>query len=348
MTMTLTLSEDADLIHTTFAEWHGILKAGGTEFGSALQIGGTDVRFRPIKRHHPKLHLDFWIGSSESAAVQLNQPKKAGSENPGSTIALDVKGRRYLIRQGDLHGNRQSERINGTDFVQRTKLERVAIQGSRSSVGKQWFIVCRLDGAGHDAVRKSTAEFVRQCWNARTYGQRTVDDQERLRALFGNPERGGWYDVEPPNTPKRMLLVQGYVSEQLTKLLETEGIEIRKPRHAANYEVDGVIDTTDRHILLEIKTGISAADVYGGLGQLTLYPILLPDLVDHARILLLPGDPGEPLVEALTSCDVELHRYQLKRGRSYAKACFSAAFLRRCGMSKGAVNDLVKKGMVLF
>ncbi|WP_153006300.1 ROK family protein [Sphingomonas sanguinis] len=125
-----------------------------------------------------------------------------------------------------------------------------------------------------------------------------------------------------------------------------EGAE-RKPRHAANYEVDGTVDPPKGPILIEIKTGISPADVYCGVGQLTVYPLVLADLVGHSKILLLPGIPGPALVTALEGCGVELHSYELKRGRRRATALFTAAFLHRCGVPKGGVRELVAKGLAL-
>lgn len=348
----LSLSDDPALVRTSFISWHAILGVGADQIGSARQIAGTDVWFRRITRHREKLHLDFWIGSSDAAAVQLNQPGKAGSVSPGTSIAVDAKGRRYVVRQGDLHGNPPSTRVKGPDFTRRTGLEPVEMAVSGKSAGrarrpKQWFVVAQLDGLSGIAIRNDTAEFVRRCWNARTFGTKAAEDQRRLQTLFGNAERGGWYDVDPALLPRRVLKVQGYVSENLEQILAGFGIALRKPRHAANYEVDGTIDTPDGPILIEIKTGVSAADVYCGVGQLTVYPIVLADLAAHSKILLLPGIPGPVLVTALDGCGVELHSYELKRGRRRATALFTALFLRRCGVPKEGVCELVAKGLAL-
>ncbi|MES3057413.1 hypothetical protein O6V14_17410 [Sphingomonas faeni] len=348
----LRLWDNSALVRTSFTSWHAILDMGADQIGSARQIAGTDVRFRRITRHREKLHLDFWIGSSDAAAVQLNQPSKAGSVNPGTSIAVDAKGRRYVVRQGDLHGNPPSTRIKGPDFTQRTGLEPVDMvthgkAAGRARAPKQWFVVAQLDGVSDVVIRNDTAEFVRRCWNARTYGAKAAEDQQRLQTLFGNAERGGWYDVDPALQPRRVLKVQGYVSESLEQVLGGFDIALEKPRHAANYEVDGTVDAPKGPILIEIKTGISPADVYCGVGQLTVYPILLADLAAHSKILLLPGIPGPALVTALEGCGVELHSYELKRGRRRATALFTAAFLHRCGVPKGGVRDLVAKGLAL-
>lgn len=45
---------------------------------------------------------------------------------------------------------------------------------------------------------------------------------------------------------------------------------LRKPRHAREYEVDGEIPVGSDKLLLEIKAGTSASEMYGGVGQLLL------------------------------------------------------------------------------
>jgi hypothetical protein len=342
----LRLWDNARLVADAYREWHRILIAGSEPAGTAQQIIGTDVRFERKPRHE-KIHLDFWVGTAAGTAVQLNQPGAVGSENPGTTIAVDDKGDRYLVRQGDLHGSPSSPRIQWAEFTRRTGLEPEPMQVKGAPSRKEWHVVTPLDHVPYAAIRESTAEFVRVCWNARMYGQKAADDQSQMAALFGKRERGGWYDIDPALQPTRVLRVQGYVLECLEETLEPFGIEIQKPRHAANYEVDGAIDTKAGSLLIEIKTGVSAADVYCGVGQLTLYPIVLPDLKAHDRLLLLPGDPTEHLVKALKSCGVELHRYELKRGRRRATAVFSAAFLRRCGVSDAGVRKLIAAGEAL-
>lgn len=343
----LKISENEAHVEATFDEWHDVIRQGADEIGSAWQIAGTEVRFRRIARYKKKRHLDFWIGSSAEAAVQLNQPGTAGSENPGTTLAVDARNRRYIVRQGMLTGNPPSDRIDEPEFRRRTGLTPSPVTVGGRPARKAWHVVARLDGASSAAIRDSTAEFVRRCWNARTFGRQAAEDQVRLSDLFGKPERGDWYDVDPALRPTRVLRVQGYVLECLERLLKASDIEIGKPRHAANYEVDATIETPMGPMLIEIKTGVSAADVYCGVGQLNLYPVVLPDLARHARVLLLPGRPTRHLADALETCGVELHHYNLKRGRRRAAATFTAEFLRRCGMEPQRVADLVARDQVL-
>lgn len=336
----LRLCTDLRVIRSAFKEWSETLKANALVIGSSWQIEGTDVRFRRMTRQKQKLHSEFWIGSNYRIAVQLNEPGTAGSENPGCAIGLDTHRRRYLLRQGDLHDSDPSRRIKGDQFAARTGLSPISIRLRTGEPRKRWYLVTPLDGISKDAIRAATAEFVSRCWNARTYGAEAAKDQERLISLFGPPERGGWYDFAPDPTPKRVLKLQGYVFAELERVLGSAGIEIEKPRHAARYEVDGTIDTPTGPILIEIKTGTTAADVYCGVGQLVVYPTVLPDLNNHRKLLLLPGVPHQALVDALEGLDVELHSYDITRGRRSAKVRFSQALLRRCGMSDKQMRAL--------
>lgn len=335
----LKLTANAALVKASYTEWHRTLALNAIAFGSAMEIQGSDVRFRRLKRGGDRLRAEFWVGASEAAAVQINQPRRPGSENSASGIGIDRRGRRFVLRQADLHGNNASERIRDAVFAARTGLAPVEVELRKGPATRQWHVVAPLDAAGN-VIRAATADFVRRCWGARTWGRQAETDQKRLAALLGKPERGGWYDLLPDPTPRRVLHLQGFVFEALEALLDDFGIEIEKPRHAAGYEVDGVIRTSKEAILVEIKTGRTAADVYCGVGQLTLYPMVLPDLRKHRKILLLPGRPSQTLSDALLSCDVELHRYQMTRSRRAARVLFSKEFLLRCGVDPATLSQI--------
>lgn len=80
--------------------------------------------------------------------------------------------------------------------------------------------------------------------------------------------------------------LQGEVWQERASLLRAKAILINKPRHAG-YEVDAVIAAPGRAFFVEIKTGCLASDFYGGVGQLELYPRLLPKLCNQKRVLVL-------------------------------------------------------------
>jgi len=115
---------------------------------------------------------------------------------------------------------------------------------------------------------------------------------------------------------------------------------MRKPRHARGYEVDAEILASAAPLLVEIKTGCAAADFYCAVGQLMLYPILLPKLAGHLRIFLLPDGTGShELQSAMKPLGIQLHRYRLQRA-SKQEVTFSASFLRLCGVPEEAMAAL--------
>jgi hypothetical protein len=158
-------------------------------------------------------------------------------------------------------------------------------------------------------------------------------DDERLAELFGKPEQGGIIVGQPTINLNQRRRIQGEVWQALQDLLKADGRKLLKPRHARGYEVDGEIDIQSEKLLVEIKIGSTALDVYTGIGQLILYPKLLPRLSGHRRILLLPGPPREPLVAAIRDCGVELHSFDLRLDGEKVLVCFSPQFLQLCQLN---------------
>lgn len=172
----LELSPDTRLVAAAYREWRSILESNAVAAGRDRRIDATNVWFRPLPLRRGKARLDFWIGQSTAAAVQLNEPETAGSEDPGTTMAVDARGRRYLLRQGNLHGNPPSARIDGVEFTRRTGLEPADVWVGGHEARKRWHAVARLDGRSDAVIRSDTAAFVRHCWNARRFGGQVAGD----------------------------------------------------------------------------------------------------------------------------------------------------------------------------
>ena len=73
----------------------------------------------------------------------------------------------------------------------------------------------------------------------------------------------------------------------LAECLRSRGITPRKVWHIAGYEIDLAIDCQPTPLLLEVETGALAQDIHTGIGQLALYPELMPELQQHRPVLLL-------------------------------------------------------------
>lgn len=120
--------------------------------------------------------------------------------------------------------------------------------------------------------------------------------------------------------------LHAYVWESLKEVL---GNRLAKNQNSG-YCADGVIK--DISILLEIRTGTSARDIYEGVGQLMLYPPVLNLDPSIKPLLLTPNLPpiSVALAEALKRRDVEHFTYALGMLDQEPSVKFSEAFLERC------------------
>jgi hypothetical protein len=232
-----------------------------------------------------------------------------------------------------LHKNALSVRIESNVFEERTGLGPADVTINGAPAKRSWFIVTALNRPAEE-ICQSTAIFVERCGLARNVTAASIakQDDELLTQLFGKPEQGGRMSGHPYINSNQRHRVQGEVSHRLRLLLEADNRDLVKPRHARGYEVDGEIETSTGRLLLEIKTGTTASDVYAGIGQLIVYPKLLPQLANHRRILLLPGAPSSALCKAISECRVELHSYEVQIEGENVDVSFSKAFLQLCGL----------------
>jgi len=322
------LLTDPDQIHEDFAIWRNAMEQHGHKRGSLWWLPEERIYFR-IEGNKFRLGLD---PTGENWTVELNEPRQ-GTENPLSGLARDSGGRRYFLRQGRLHENAQSARIETSEFEERTGLRPADVTISGSPAKRSWFIVTPLDGSSTDICR-NTAAFVDRCNLARNPDAAVTakHDYERLTELFGKPEQGGQISGQPIINFNQRRRIQGEVWQELQARLKVDGRDLVKPRHARGFEVDGEIETKAGKLLLEIKTEATAADVYAGIGQLIVYPKLLPRLSGHRCILLLPGSPSGALIKAIGECGIELHRYDLRLDGEEVHVCFSAEFLQLCNL----------------
>ncbi|MGY4369892.1 hypothetical protein ACVW1A_005957 [Bradyrhizobium sp. LB1.3] len=300
----------------------------GHRLGSVWWLSAGRIYFRG-KGNDFKLGLD---PTGDNWTVELNEPEQ-GTENPLSGVGRNSAGQRYLLRQGTLHKNAQSARIESHHFEHRTGLKPAIVTIDGKPAKRVWFIVTALDCPAEE-ICLNTANFVDRCGLARSPDGAAAakKDDERLVELFGPPEKGGKIAGQPTVNRNERWRIHGEVWQKLKALLNADGRKLDKPLHAYGYEVDGVVEVQAGKLLLEIKTGVAAADVYEGIGQLTVYPRLLPRLSGHRRILLLPGSPSDPLVAAVGECGVELHCYKFQKGDEKVDVFFSPEFLKLCDL----------------
>lgn len=323
----LTLCSDEHVITDAFRAWRDTLAQEAEQFGTRdYWLPKQGIAFV----EQPDLNLSFATNpGGQETAVQVNLPQTAGGKNPLSAIGVAADGTRYVLRQAWLQPTDTfAEDIRNEVFSERTGLAPVQVIVADRKSQRIWHVVACLDGVSAEEIRDETARFVGRCWSARLWDRDAKADRDRLAELFGTDERGGQNGYMVPAHERLLRRRHGDVWLALNAVLASNGIHMSKPRHLAGYEVDAVILAPSGPLLVEIKTGTSAADIYAGIGQLALYPQMLPRLREMPRILLLPGRPQPALMDAVGNCGVELHSYAFGRE---GDTTFSAEFLRRCG-----------------
>jgi len=337
----LTMSSDPLVVGRAFDVWRAALLEEGVRDGALWRLPEQRIVFRnqPDSRSE-RLGSRTSLGTDPTGsywAVQINEAETPGDANVTSGIAVDERGAAFLIRQGRLNspvaGNSP---ILEDEFRRLTGLKPTPMRkGDTSGKKREWHVVTRLD-VGADEIRDATGRFVDHCALARLrYAEADGDlpDTAPVDGL-GRDEDAGSYTLgaREGQEPREVRRLQGEVWQALAMLLRATGTVIDKPRHAAGYEVDAVVAAPGGALLVEIKTGNSAADVYGGMGQLQLYPKLLPNLGDHELVLLLPALPRPALVEAIGECAVRLHTYR-QPTTAGGTVEFDEDFLRLCGLN---------------
>lgn len=269
-------------------------------------------------------------------AVEINEARKPGDTNVTSAIALDPEGRPFLLRQGRLSRSKVNPRpILFDEFAKLTGLRAERVTNGDTAIARDWYVVTPLD-VDAEEIRHRTAYFVDVCAAARraAAGESGPAEVRLAVELTSGDESGGFYTAPArPALPERQLRrLQGEVWIAMAALLRGAGLDVAKPRHSAGYEVDAEIIGKDCKLLVEIKSGARAADVHTGVGQLLLYPALLPRLTSYRRVLLLPGMPGAELARAIAECGIELCTYQLDTRKNSVAVSFSDRFLELCSL----------------
>lgn len=335
----LTMSSDPTVVSNGFSKWRTALLETGVRDGYLWRLNEQRIVFRNQSNYRSEvLGLRTALGTDPTGsywAVQINEAEVPGNPNVTSGVAVDEHGAAYLIRQGRLNSPvAGSSPILEEEFRDLTGLKPTPVlKGDTSGKKREWHVVAKLD-ADADEIRDATAHFVDKCALARIHLVEQDGDLPDTSPIdgFGSDETSEAYVVGPSEAvgPREVRRLQGEVWQSLALRLRSNDIAIDKPRHAAGYEVDAVVAAPDGPLLIEIKTGNSASDVYGGMGQLQLYPQLLPKLGDHKLILLLPDQPHPALAKAITQCGVHLFTYDLSET---GETRFERTFLRLCGVT---------------
>ena len=336
----VTNQPEADL---AFKRWIDALLAGSTPSDSGWIIESRNVVFTNYGHGAPgELENEVMLGTDPTytnGAVKIVRPNTAQLDKGKLTaIGRDSAGTLLLLRQGWLRPNRVSREVRA-DFAQLSGLTSVEVAVGAASSSRQWYVVADL-GASPAAMLAQTADFALACVHARNRAgggsvvNPIADDSasppipdEKPTALALD-ESGKIFVITRTAASVEVVALQGYVYQALKTII---GDELTKPTKAG-FAVDGVIAPAG--LLLEIKTGSSAHEIYEAVGQLTLYPALVGLNARLAPVLLIPRNPPlKPIfAAALADAGIEVYTYAVTTGSAAPTIKFSRAFLKRCGV----------------
>ncbi|QXC52615.1 hypothetical protein KHC17_25845 (plasmid) [Agrobacterium salinitolerans] len=325
-------------VDAALGEWLEALRQGSRpDRGNRLWMSEEMVMLKASPSGKRANAFDVQLGVHSTGkpwSVEINAPRAAADPNGLVSVATSTDGRRFVLRQGWLRPNPDSDgEVEGAKFRTLSGLEPVIVTGGVSKIVRSWYVVADIDGSAEE-IRRQTGEFVHACARARLLSKGLVLPQTAPPTLASD-EKGGVF-VKPAKdaTPeKEILRLQGEVWLSLRRVVEKAGLYLLKLRHEAGYEVDGIIVGGPSRILVEIKTGASAADIYEGVGQLVLYSRML-DLSDYRRILLLPGKPSATLAHAVEAEGLMISTYKAVMNGKTVHVEFSEELLSQCGLPR--------------
>lgn len=336
----LIISDDASIVRHWFDQWRAALMEGARREGDLWVQSGDRFVFRnQPDRKAATLGARTALGIDPTGrrwAVQINEAETPGDANVLSAIAFDENERPFLIRQGRLNPpTRDEDTVLYEEFRRLTGLTPADVSNGNTQIDRDWYVVTPLDVSPED-IRSNTAAFVDACVIARSKGKGTGSptDLAIIQDLTAQDETGGTYVVgaQPSRDARVVRKWQGEVWTAMAKLLRDQDFTVEKPRPAGRYEVDAEVVRGRRRLLVEIKSGASAADIYTGLGQLLIYAKLMPRLARYQPVLLLPALPAARLVEAVKACGVELCTFDCVEEDSIVSTTFSNEFFQIVGL----------------
>ncbi|MDX8532786.1 hypothetical protein RFM41_13235 [Mesorhizobium sp. VK25A] len=312
-----------------FRQWVKALIDGSAENSNRRVIDGTGLVFANNRRGGMGQIEDqviFGLDSSlDTWVVKIVRPDAAQQDMGKLTaIGLNEQGRPFLLRQGWLKKNPISREIR-EDFAELSGLDSVPVTARGQLSPREWYVVADISSVG--TIPQETAAFANACARARSKaGGGTSKYTESETYRYGLDEKGRTKKVTISGGTKEVEDMQGHVWAELQRLV---GGSLKKPT-SYGYAVDAVIEKAKA--LIEIKTGVSAHDIYEAVGQLALYPSLikLPD--DLKPILLVPDRPSlrPQMAAALEAQRIEVHFYSIGGVGKKPTITFSSTFLRRC------------------
>lgn len=325
----LTDQAEAD---AAFRTWVDAMIDGSVFNGLGWIIADSGLAFSNYGHGEPgTVTNEIMLGADanfRNGVVKIVRPKTSQRDKGKLTaIGRADDGRLFILRQGWMKKNALSREVR-VNFARLTRLTPVPVTVSGTPSTKDWYVVAEL-GAAPSAIVESTTRFALACVAARSKAGGGVElEEEDTGHGYGVDENGRVTVVEFPARTAQVVQLQGYVWAALKKHV---GAKLRKPTRNG-YVVDAVINS--ENLLIEIKTGVAACDIYEAVGQLSLYPSLIGLKPKLQGVLLIPDNPVLPqtLAAALNAAAIPVYTYTVGGVGKKPKITFAPNFLERCGV----------------
>ena len=293
-----------------FRLWADALVGGSSRDGDGWVIEGRSIYFSNYG------HGDPGIITSE---VMLGADPEFNT-----AIGRDQKGNLLILRMGWLKKNALSRSVKD-DFISLSGLAPVNVTVLGAVSKRAWFIVANLADSLPEIVAQ-TVDFTLACARARTKaggGSERIDEKPYN---LGLDEEGRTMIIEHAGGSVEVCKLHAYVWQALKRYLGGQFVKYTRD----GFEVDAVVRSAN--LLIEIKTGVLAHDIYEAVGQLQLYPALIGLEVGLDPVILVPSAPRlKPIMAAaLHSAGIDIYTYSVGNVGQKPKIAFSSEFLKRC------------------
>ena len=312
-----------------FRRWKDAMVAGSIATTDGWVIQGQGIAFTNYGHGASgTLEKEVMLGADTAfgtGIVKIVQPETSTGDNGKLTAIAFEGGRHFLLRQGRLQKNRLSRAIKANEFSSLTALKPVPVSVAGTG-SKAWYVVaCLADPP--PKIADATTKFALACTRARMQaGGGTTPAVKEDGYGFGLDEQGHIVKVKHPGWSKNVIKMQGYIWQALKAIA---GDKITKPSKNG-FEVDCFIKV--KGLLIEIKTGGAAHDVYEAVGQLKLYPSLIGLPSNTISVFLMPDQPliKPAMAAALHAADIKVYNYSIGTIGKKPKITFSNEFLQLC------------------
>lgn len=182
----LELLADVVDVDNAMAIWASALEAGSRPARGRLRYlpsEAVSLDIRSSSGRNGALDVKLGVRSTQGPwTVEIDAPGADADANSLSALARDAAGGRYLVRQGWLPANPDSNgEIRDERFRTLANLKPVQVSGGSTPTPREWYVVAEIDTAPA-IVQLQTAIFVHACALARAASRQVAGNEPQPKS----------------------------------------------------------------------------------------------------------------------------------------------------------------------